>query len=304
MTVDIASFDDFEHSEQIEDDVSGLIKIYLEGIDDRRLFREYWFYNYLDRFDFDIPSRDAGGSMAVYSEVNATLASGKAVAFGIVDRDVLFRNMNWDLLFEEDDNHFQIQQPFGSNIYVTLLWEIEAYLLDPELLHDWIKNSCRDAPNLPHSPDSLLDSCVDHCHCVLRIAEIASLAHMLRIKLCGNSNSDLFAHDRAQNDIPKIIQNKLAEFRSNVNWVEEEHGLVYRKISEFVNKTMESASSESSADRLRRLLRFVDTKWLLTRLTKAFGMKDNAKWVLADKMKDKNRRPPELKELLDRLAPS
>jgi hypothetical protein len=62
--------------------------------------------------------------------------------------------------------------------------------------------------------------------------------------------------------------------------------------------TILATQPAEQADRLRFLLRYVDTKRLLNRLLHALQVGEKAHWILAGFMLESGRRPTELEQLL------
>lgn len=113
------------------------IKIYLESTDDQYILRN-WFstFNFYDKLSFESVSetRGDGGCQLVLNKV----AASQVKAFGIVDRDILLADTNFQnsLWWEIDDDIFLSQKPYGEQIFVLHRWELENYLLHPQALAD------------------------------------------------------------------------------------------------------------------------------------------------------------------------
>ncbi len=139
---DVLSFDALNSEAQIENVQRGKIKIFLEGRDDQTLFGVYWFPEYQEWFDFLTPeAENAAGQNGCKGVVDAVAnkRTDHAIAYGILDRDALLREKNWDLLFEADDNAFASAKPFGEFIFVTSAYEIESYLLSKNHIARWFR---------------------------------------------------------------------------------------------------------------------------------------------------------------------
>ncbi len=111
------------------------IKIYLESTDDQYILRN-WFstFNFYDKLSFESVSetRGDGGCQLVLKKVE----NSQLKAFGIVDRDILLADPNFQdsLWWEIDDAVFLSQKPYGEKIFVLHRWELENYLLHPQAL--------------------------------------------------------------------------------------------------------------------------------------------------------------------------
>nr|VFJ56377.1 MAG: Protein of unknown function (DUF4435) [Candidatus Kentron sp. FW] len=111
--------------------------LYVESEDDVTVFGQYWFEDANDALEFI----GVDGCNQVIRNVERD-RSRKIDAYGIVDRDSLISGHNeWKLFFEEDDDAFRARQPFGPYIHVLLRWEMENYLLHPDVIELHLSNS-------------------------------------------------------------------------------------------------------------------------------------------------------------------
>ncbi len=110
--------------------------VYLESAEDFLIIKDRWFHNEGELLEFK--SADVGlggGASQVISNVDRDRAGG-AVAFGLVDRDALLAKTIWDAWWERDDEKFSRMRPLGEAIRVLTKWEIENYLLDPDIIEE------------------------------------------------------------------------------------------------------------------------------------------------------------------------
>lgn len=111
--------------------------IYVEGPSDQELLKHKLLCKIIEQYDRDrqiklsisLPSSGTGCS-AVINDVKHQTAAGKAV-FGILDRDVFFRDRKLEILLEVDDTKFREQAHLETheNIWCLTHWEFENYLL-------------------------------------------------------------------------------------------------------------------------------------------------------------------------------
>nr|VFJ51507.1 MAG: Protein of unknown function (DUF4435) [Candidatus Kentron sp. DK]VFJ61769.1 MAG: Protein of unknown function (DUF4435) [Candidatus Kentron sp. DK] len=105
--------------------------------DDVTVFKQYWFEELGDVLKFI----GASGCAQVIKRVEGD-RERDIKAFGIVDRDSLISDRNeWRLFFGEDDETFRAAQPFGPYIHVLFRWEMENYLLHPDVIECYLRNS-------------------------------------------------------------------------------------------------------------------------------------------------------------------
>jgi hypothetical protein len=125
----MAAFKNKLSTEFAEKSYLNRVVVYLESEEDRLIIGDRWFYD--ENLEFRSAGEDAegaGGCTQVIKKVNADGAKGiKSV--GLVDRDVLLKDCQWDCWWEHDDTAFSACQPYGENVKVLSRWEIENYLL-------------------------------------------------------------------------------------------------------------------------------------------------------------------------------
>jgi len=145
-------FSDFSMDEYLTAD-SGIV-VYLESTDDVFVFKK-WFGNLLSKIQFEpISGEKANGGCGViikFFEDNPDVS----FAYGVVDRDVLLRNINStkypdcsNLWWNTDDDDFYSNHPFGDKIFILHRWELENYLLHPEALQKLLDNKTRGKTSL------------------------------------------------------------------------------------------------------------------------------------------------------------
>lgn len=292
MTVNAVSFEDFDSQQQIEAHQSGLLRVVLEGKSDVSFFKDHWFINLRDTFEFLEPGQliQGAGCTAVQPAVCKSRDEDGIPALGIVDRDWLFRSANWELLFSVDDNHFD-REARTDEVYVTALWELEAYLLEPDLLSVWVGLASKRQPATADERQTALGKACAECETILAAASIFSGCHVSR-ELCvanlftGQSAADIHAY--AQKKYPAASP-------------------AYQAAADQVDPLVRTVLANAPADESERLvffLRYVDTKRLLLRLTHRLQLHRDSHFGLAILMKETARRPAELRTVLDDFARS
>jgi hypothetical protein len=116
--------------------------IYLESDDDVQILAERWFSDRAERVEF-LPAGDgesgSGGCTRVVGRVTED-REASIDAYGIVDRDSLAREGWWMEFLEADDAEFDASKPFGEHVIVLRCWEIENYLLHPEVIEEFLSD--------------------------------------------------------------------------------------------------------------------------------------------------------------------
>ncbi len=287
----VVSFEEFEDEQEIAAYQIGLPRIVLEGSDDVRLFRSYWFTNLIDSFEFveaaDIV--DGGGCTAVQEAVRKS-KENNIPAFGITDRDTFFQSRQWASLFAIDDVAFSAAGS-GTDLYTTLRWEVEAYLLEPDILPAWLRSHSKP-PAPPAVSAKAVEKALVECEQLLRAHRYFATAHH-----CGVSVSDAFCCNTPASKLVEKCNQALGKLTYD-------HSIV-AEIDAYVDAIIEAAPQDP-ARRLVWLLRYVDTKRLLRRLTETFRGDPEVRWFLAEMMRAGNVRPVEIEskllEVRERLA--
>ncbi|WP_368759300.1 hypothetical protein [Pseudomonas aeruginosa] len=288
MSIEVQSFDDFESLQQIEAQQSNLIRVVLEGRDDVALFASQWFVAEQEMFDFVEAGHIVAGAgcTSVATAVEHSRNNDGVPTIGIVDRDVLFRERNWAALYEQEQDRFEAAT-LNDQVHVASLWEIEAYLFDPDLLGHLVRACSRRPPATMAQMSAALEKTLAECALLLDIAPYLAGSHEAGVAVATGYLCDANAQ-RVQAEVGRQLA---ALTPPGVSAAAQVQALV-----EQIKAGLPLAPSEQ----LPFYLRFVDTKRLLQRLTHALGLNANIKWVLAALQEATSRRPHELAQVLER----
>ena len=116
--------------------------IYLESEEDVQILSERWFSDRAERVEF-LPAGDGDGGPGGCTRVVGRVTEDRQAAieaYGIVDRDSLAREGWWMEFLETDDAQFDASKPFGEHVIVLRCWEIENYLLHPEVIEEFLSD--------------------------------------------------------------------------------------------------------------------------------------------------------------------
>lgn len=177
MSGNIASFDEFSSDRDIAAHAAGLPRIVLEGQDDVWLFKSVWFPDHLAHFDF-VPADDVVrgmGCTAVPQAVEHSRTVDGIPAFGIVDRDVYFREKDWNALYESDDAAFPSDKAEG--VFVSRLWEVEAHLLQPDLLKSWVMGCASNPGASGPIAARAIERSLEQCEALFEAAPYLAATH-------------------------------------------------------------------------------------------------------------------------------
>ncbi|EMX6257139.1 hypothetical protein AAHH43_001363 [Pseudomonas aeruginosa] len=288
MSIEVQSFDDFDSLQQIEAQQSNLIRVVLEGRDDVALFASQWFVAEQEMFDFVEAGHIVAGAgcTSVANAVEHSRNNDGVPAIGIVDRDVLFRERNWTVLYEQEQTRFEATT-LNDRVHVASLWEIEAYLFDPDLLRNLVRACSRQPPATAEQMNAALDKTLAECALLLDIAPYLAGSHEAGTAVAAGYLCDAN---------PQRVQAEVAQKLAALAPPGAAAAVQVQALIEQVKAVLPGAPAEQ----LPFYLRYVDTKRLLQRLTHALGLTANIKWVLAALQEASSRRPHELAQVLER----
>lgn len=288
--MNVVPFSDFDSDRQVQAHQLGLPRIILEGDDDVRLFKR-WFSHLSEDLEF-IQAREVGpgaGCMAVAPAVRVSREDDGIPAVGIVDRDTVHRAKEWATVFETDDEVFA-RDTRTEAVYTTLLWEVEAYLIQPALLSDWAETQARRLPAPARAAGDALAHSVEECEALLAATPFYAATH------------DVGEHRMPPGHFLNIGCAELAEacarHDARANPRHEQAEAVITPLVEAVRRH----APDDAAERLVFYLRYVDTKRLLARLNRRLDLREGAKWGLQTLMSGRGLRPVELEAFLTATA--
>ena len=287
MTENVLMFDDMDDEKQIAAVHLGLPRLVLEGKDDVRLFRQFWFQGYLDQVDFIEAAELVVGSgcTAVAAAVRKSREEDGITAFGMVDRDWLFKCGDWGKLFDPDDASFEASTVNGV-FYTTRRWEIEAYLLEPDLLAPVVRSYTKTAPRPEAECQAALGRAVEESHAMLMTQAMYCASHT-----AGQRHPPMHL---TQTTVDQLVQASDAILQ---NFVHPQGKVTAAAVDTLVAQVLAHAPVPED-ERWLCLLRFVDTKRLIARLQVRFGLVGDVRWHLAQLMASTGRRPHELEARL------
>lgn len=288
MNNNVASFDSFDTDQQIAAHQAGLVRVVLEGKTDVELFGRFWFVSLQENFQF-IEARKLSDVAGCTGVANAVLHSKEEgiPAIGIIDRDTLFRAKDWPRLFSLDPATMNADWK-TTGIYVASLWEVEAYLLEPDLLSHLVASAHRSPPGSAADCERALPRTVEACEFLLAAAPFFAAQHESGIAVSPN----LFC-DQTLARVVEVCEDKVGK-------AEPKAQEVAAQVKALVATVLASQPVENT-DRLRFLLRYVDTKRLLSRLVHVLHIREEAHWTLATFMLHGQRRPTELEGVLSTI---
>ncbi len=243
-------------------------------MNDVDLFKKFWFIDYLDRLDFK-RSANGDGCEAVIAAVRSARAKGGLPAYGIVDRDVWRKRRDFRTLLELDDEAFK-SRLIEDGVRVTLYWEIEAYLLEPDALVAWAALNWPKAPMEPCSEAEMVDTFAQVCACVLELTALNALRHKMSIR-------EIPLFEVATEDHGQVrlkAEEHMAALAGDAAW-HPSHEQTFRELMELTDTIRTERQGRTGMEAVRLMLRFCDTKVVFKRLANAFKIDDDRPWQLA-----------------------
>lgn len=264
---------------RVEENYFQRVGVFLESEEDWLIVADRWFFDVGDKIRFEHADDGAGGgARRVVDKVNAKRAQSE-IAFGIVDRDAVkasHPNVWWD----DNDERFKAAKPLGSSIRVLTRWEIENYLLDPEIVEETLANMEGRALR---QGDAALKTLFD---------EVDAIVTLSAAEIIETSQGRKFTHDLDCCPVESLsvqVSKQLGQYAAEMSETEA-------RIRSFSENS--PAGTRQHWERLNRLL---DGKRLLRRLKLAHGKmgKNDRRLDLANSLRVRNRIPAEFIEYID-----
>jgi hypothetical protein len=278
----MATFKSLSQSHTVDGKYSGRKRIYLESEEDLAVFQR-WFFNEGEYIEFISSTEDgSGGCTKVLAFVKKDREMD-IISFGIVDRDALMREGIWDLLLEKDDEDFIKARPFGDFIIPLCRWEIENYLLEPDVIHSLLADYGNYSPK-GIDKDVLAKKLLGHAVSLIPVIAANVCLHQAGKKALSTG----FISDEKK---PDIINEKCLDhlLKNNIECGFEDFKV---QISSF-------KSGEDNQEQFWSLSRIIDGKRLIFRYQKEFGLKEDHRFNLAKITKERNLISREIKELIE-----
>lgn len=283
----MGSFNDVESAEQVERLYIGKRVIYLESEEDVQVFRERWFFDVGAAVDFSpAVTGGSGGSGNVRNQVTAD-REARINAWGIVDRDALARPDTWHIFFECDDAVFLANQQFGPYIFPLRYWEMENYLLHPDVLEAHVADVQGRAP---------------------RPTEII-LEELFRL-LCGKLPilaTKLSLHFHGKDPLPEKFGQNENNSSKLIDSLEERlvnSGISPDELENFVEKIDSFGHSQPphTTEHWLALLRILDGKQVISWIKERYGLIDECRFQWARRLREHGILDVMLEDRIRRLA--
>lgn len=261
----MSSFNNIESSDRIERRNVAKRFIYLESEEDVQVFGERWFFERGERVEFR-PASDGGngGCNDVIAHVKADRAAG-IEAWGVVDRDILAARHNWDAFFDADDASFAARKVFGEYVLVLRCWEMECYLLHPEVLEEYLADA---EGRSPRPTSKLIEELFELVCCKLPILAA-------NIMLNSYGEKELIRHFGKGLDCIKLL--------NTIEKKIEKYGIASDLLEDCLERIVNFGTGHSpySEAHWLGLLRILDGKLLMDWIVDRFNLKQECRFALA-----------------------
>lgn len=268
------------------------VRVYVESSEDRDVI-EKWFPDDLGKITFlsaDHGKLGGGGCHAVCNEVSISVQAD-IQAVGVVDRDKLFTDKNWNLLWEIDDQAFRAMQPYGAEIYVLLRWELENYLLEPQA----VQRVLADAKHGKAPPNNVQieQELLDHWDCLVPVLAASTLLHVEGHESPGPGYGKTWTRAEIEQHLTQqLLPSKMVNVPNWQHLLQVNQQLV-------TNFDMPTANS---IGRLSACLRIADGKRVLERIKTKHNIQHELRGFLSRSIKELGLVPRELSDLVAALA--
>lgn len=271
-------------SPQLVSEYRGKTIVFLEGETDVNLFRNYWFKHRLDKLDFTEPNAGIG-CVGVVNNVSNFRRNGIA-AFGLVDRDKLQADKNWDLAWETDDAVFRAARPYGKHVWITRYWEIESYLIEPRIIERHLCHSAKG--RAPRSSAEVELECTAHAEALIPHAALNAAKRMHGEGECGDGQTSRFP---SRNEV-EVEWRRLKESEDISDEVWSDYLAAVPKVEAF-------AHGDTPSQKLAGLLRCVNGKAMLHRIKTIHKLQGDPTFFLAEAILQQDIIPDELQHFVD-----
>lgn len=281
----MGSFKDIGDSKSVNSKYSGRAIIYLESQEDYQIFFERWFYDEGEFLEFKSSDFGSGGGCTNVMKNVEDDRQKDISSFGIVDRDALMQQQKWLELWEADDIKYKKFKPFGKYIHLLCRWEVENYLFDIDEIELLLADIGKDSPRVKREKSVVVKELLDHCDALIPIMAYNVLLH----KKGMEAEPIGYCVQKAKRiHIEENIHKKIA------NGEKEDYEDIISKIEKFKHNTNEI--EEESFYKINRIL---DGKRLFERLEHHNKLREDYRFLLARKIKEKGKVDIELIEIID-----
>ena len=246
--------------------------VFVEGPSDVEIFRRL-FPDREDELRFLTPNDQTsgldgsggGGCIAVMKRVAQERLdrSNPDRCIGIVDRDVYFSRKEWDTLFETDDDRYRNGCTLGEGIKPLIYWEIENYLLDPEVVSAVLSDLDKHVDDIRNTLRNAIGRSIhlNAANCVIHEHDTGSISYGLLLNECSD---EVFA---------ALIEGQIG------NRLTDEHEI--NRIGDFIRKHENFNKGCPPEQYLERSMRIVPGKALISFIEWQYRVKERLTWLLA-----------------------
>lgn len=276
----MATFKSLSKSSVVDGKYSARKRIYLESGDDQAIFKR-WFFDEGEHLEFvSCNEGDGGGCTRVVGNVHKDRESG-ITSFGIVDRDALMQQQEWEVFWEDNDSVYTEKRPLGDYVHPLCRWEIENYVLDFDAFHSLLRDYGKYSPD-GIDKTSLSDLLLRHSEALIPIMA-----------------SNICLHEAGRPALPSkyAIQDSYEKANENCCKHLKKEGLE-KSFKDRKDRLLSFKVGENPSEQYWQLNRMIDGKRLMDRLNSEFKLKEDHRFYLAKLVREKGKIAPEISNLI------
>jgi len=194
---------------------------------------------------------------------------------------------NWSLLRETNDEAFEQARPYPE-IKITLRWELESYLIEPDALEAYLAPA--QSGRLARSTSEVEKELLEHADALIPFAALNQALHYHVTAAPGDGYTGLDDRLAVQN---KIDRDKLAE-PPNV-------GKNYQENIPLMD-AFAGAPTATPRQKLQGLLRTVNGKAMLERVKMAAHIQHDITYLIAKEIKQAGHVPAEIEHFVQQCC--
>jgi hypothetical protein len=245
------------------------VEVYVEGKDDLAIYKNYWFTQLTDRLNFicaEEGSAAVPGCVGVERNVLAQRMAG-IDAYGLIDRDAVS-----DFLHASETNDVSyLGKNYQKNpyVYYTVRWELENYLIDPDVWEQERVNAKTQGHNRREAP-VVSEEILAHCQILVAHAAANVVRQTFGLpKIPDGFGSQAKSRADYEAELFKTIMSDASEEQKNAyhEWVS--------RIEAF------DLPGSAPSERVFAICRRVHGKALLLRFFKAYNIQDDKRFSVA-----------------------
>ncbi|WP_199051919.1 DUF4435 domain-containing protein [Aquitalea sp. ASV15] len=254
---------------QIKSRYRDKVEVYVEGKDDLAIYKNYWFSQLTDKLNF-ICAEEGGAAVPGCVGVERNVITQRLAgidAYGLIDRDAVS-----DFIHASETNDISyLEKNYQKNpyIYYTVRWELENYLIDPDVWEQERVNAKTQGHNRREAM-AVYEEILEHCQILV--------AHA-----AANVVRQIFGQPKIPDGFGSQAKSRAAYEKELFSTImldaSEEQQIAYR---EWVSRIEAFDFPDGTpSDRVLAICRRIHGKALLLRFFKTYNIQDEKRFSVA-----------------------